>query len=352
MCSLCSSEEQPATQAAQCKTKSPKIKNVLNLGEIQQESPIIVQTFVWTNRTNHTLEIAKIVKSCGCATVTAAKMKICPREQTKFKVIIDTTEWTGNAGFTFVVLFKDENIQPEYFKMTFYKPSRLRSDPKQLEFGTLNRPIKTTRKFTVTWAHNSQSQKMVMDDPNIYYENSSVRCKLVKYTQKKERLPNAEKETHIQAFLFQVSIADGTLPGDINDVIHLPVTINGKRNEIKVPVKGRLNPEILPRPSKIFGVVHKDKISGTHLVVDLMGAARLSVEDLEVKIKCEDPRLSFDIISPQSLDNKTDFLKRIALSLKASTSPGIIQTKILLTVKTRGVPFVTEVPVKLILLPN
>jgi hypothetical protein len=118
-----------------------------DFGSVPRGTTLIHQ-FRLKNTRNHSLHVAGLRTSCGCATAALGRDDIAPGQSTVLQVTIDTRKYSGARVFTIHVLFDRPAVEEVRVTVTATSRDDVTLTPGQLEFGRVKRG--TPAKATVT----------------------------------------------------------------------------------------------------------------------------------------------------------------------------------------------------------
>lgn len=319
---------------------------VKDLGQVPADKNSIRVEFPWVNKSSETLEILKVIRSCGCAEVKPTEGRIKPGEKVEFVADIDGSDWSGNAAFGFAVFFKNKMDSPIRFKVNFYKPKTLEPVPKHLDFGYVDDPLKSFKTFKITWVFDLDDMGLQIL-PNIFSDRGLASCHLLEKKKKKIRLPNADKPTDQQEFVFETFLKPQLPRGEFNDIIRIPVVLNGKIENVAVSVVGQVRGKLFSSPSKVYSLIPHDKIKETEIKVTLLTAKDLLVRPSYLNVTCDDSRLSVALTKPKA---DTKLVGTISIIVQNPIRSHIIDTKLNIIYKIGDKKENFDIPVKIVII--
>ena len=333
--------------AANASLKSNTI--VKDIGQVASEKTNINIVFQWTNNERETLEIEKIIKSCHCATVKPNEGKIKSGETIEFVANVDVLNWTGNAAIKFVVFFKNRPDLPVSFTAKFFKNNVLDAKPKRLDFSVVDNPLKSFRKFKIVWISDPNEAGLEVL-PNIFSRKGIVSCRLLNEKKETVRLPNAAISNIRQEFLFEGFLNPQLTCGKFDDIIKMPVVLNGEVEYVLIPSVGRFKGKVFSTPSKIFSFITRDKIRET------MIEATLSRQDWcdepeEINVTCSDSKLSVVLKKPKATTD-TKIVGIINITVQDPVCSQAIETKLNISYTIGDEKESFDIPVKIFVIDS
>ena len=326
--------------------KTPPI--VKDFGQVDAGPHRLSATFPWENTSSEILEIAKVIRSCGCAEVTPTEGKIKPGEKVEFVAEIDITDWSGHAGVNFVVFFKDKMGSPVHFRAEFYRPKALEAEPKRLDFGYVDDPLRAFMTFKITWVSDSNDMRLKVL-PNIFSAKGFASCRILKEEEKEIRMPNADKSTHQQEFLFQTFLRPQLPRGEFDDTVRIPAVLNGKIEYLEIAVTGKARGKVFSSPSRIVSFIASDKAKETEIEVVLLASEGLYHRPSHVNVSCSDPRLSIILTEPKAQE-AGNHVGRISVTLSEGVPSSPIQAVVKVSYRIGEKEETFEIPVKIVII--
>jgi hypothetical protein len=276
--------------------------NIVDAGEVPVQQDNIQVAVPWKNPTSQVLKIDKLIPTCHCTGVKPNIETIEAGQAVQFVVDIDVRNWFGHGAISFIVSFRDKPIEPVLFKVKFYRPRILQANPKVVDFGTVDNPNESSRRFDVTWISESTETGLQIKG-EMYSEKGTVECVAQKEERRDVRLLNSNISTLRQRFLFTVFLRFSLTRGRFDDVIHIPVTINGNRSELTVPVTGVVTGQVFARPSRVLAVLTDITQKAEHQVT--LFRQDWVKRPTNIRVSCEDPRLLVNLVDNYNHEDKS-----------------------------------------------
>ena len=318
---------------------------IKHMGQISPDSDRIKVVFPWTNKGTETLEIAKVTRSCRCAQVEPSQGKITPGQTVEFVANVGVTEWSGNAAVSFAVFFKNRLDSPLYFKATFYRPSPLQGKPARLDFGRIDDTLKSFRDFKIEWAHDpNEADLQVL--PNIFSAKGTASCHLLEKSRKLVRLPNSDRPTVRQEFIFTAFLRPELPTGDLRDTLYVPVILNNELEKVAVRVLGFYKGNLFATPAKLFAFIPDNEIPEAKLKVLLWRQDWVQAPE-DVNATCDDSRLHLSFTKPKE-DERKNLIGQVTVTLPEPLPSNRIEATIKVSCRMRHDSRTFDIPVKII----
>jgi hypothetical protein len=254
---------------------------------------------------------------------------------------------SGNAEIQFAVLFKNRAKLPVTFKAKFYKPLELQAKPKLIDFGIIENPLKSFRKFNITWVFDPNESGLEVL-PNIFSTEGMASCRLLDHKRELVRLPSAQKPTIRQEFLFQAFLRPELKQGEFHDTIKIPIVLENRIENVIVPVVGSFKGKIFSTPSKIFSFIPSDKIQETNIKAALFRQSWLR-EPQDVNVICSDSRLSVALRMPKT-KAASNLVGTINIAVRDPICSNVIESKLNVSYKIEDKKENFDIPMKIVII--
>lgn len=122
--------------------------------------------FKITNRLAQPVHIAKLDKTCGCASAVAAKDTLQPGESTELEAVMDTTKFVAHKDSNVIVDFDQPFIARVYLRIVAEIRQDVVMNPGRVDFGTVAKGTAPTRTLDVDYAGRNDWTIKEVKNPN------------------------------------------------------------------------------------------------------------------------------------------------------------------------------------------